>query len=694
MPDRTQTLSVEREHVKRIAEAPMMLTEEQQFALRQSYEHIRKQCQAALSQSEHQGDEGLRLLADMLEAWSSGIRRGEALEDTNANLCADDMVRAAEIVRRATGLGADEMPFDATGKRKAAALRAISSRAQPPAPVLSDEERDQLKEAVFQLECAAVEADTRGEAVAGQRRRIAAAFLRTLASQEQPSGCSKHGVADCEDCYVEALAPSALASQEHRGEEKRKPASADEVRGILKGYSAPEPPEPDVDLHPMQGMGAHEAWMDGWAKGHAAATQPPAGELERLRERLLVDGVIAMGRREVELWGSPRLNDSERTALLRAALDAATSPPSDSQGDQERCGGCGKLLPAGEGEDRTGWAFSLSGGPWLCPDCGCTCGLKSTHMSLHHDQRCPRYGATVVPGCTCGHDGDGPHAPFCPHGPDCSPAPTCTCPEGGRSAQCPVHGHRPAPTQVEDCERCKGSGVELRQGCGEWISDPCPDCNGTGKRQPEGGDEEDWPPTSLVEALAGRYHGRMPFDERHTDEEVESRTTFRDAMKLARADLLAIRSFVPATSQDSSDLEAMKTAAAMYKQLAEERGARASKAEEKATFWEGVANKEKNDAQELRTALAKAEAERDRLEKLAAERLTLLEGPEPFRRAETALEELAEELDDEAAFEDRQAGRGELDERYRERCAARSATNEKAASLAREKAAKLKEGEQ
>jgi hypothetical protein len=36
-----------------------------------------------------------------------------------------------------------------------------------------------------------------------------------------------------------------------------------------------------------------------------------------------------------------------------------------------------------------------------------------------------------------------------------------------------------------DCERCKGSGVELRQGCGEWISDPCPDC------QPEQGKGND-----------------------------------------------------------------------------------------------------------------------------------------------------------------------------------------------------------
>jgi hypothetical protein len=43
----------------------------------------------------------------------------------------------------------------------------------------------------------------------------------------------------------------------------------------------------------------------------------------------------------------------------------------------------------------------------------------------------------------------------------------------------------PSPrAEVQDCERCKGGGVELRQGCGEWISDVCPNCNGTGKQPP------------------------------------------------------------------------------------------------------------------------------------------------------------------------------------------------------------------
>lgn len=47
---------------------------------------------------------GDALLPDMLEAWSSSIRRGEALEDTNANLCAGDMNRAAQALRALASL--------------------------------------------------------------------------------------------------------------------------------------------------------------------------------------------------------------------------------------------------------------------------------------------------------------------------------------------------------------------------------------------------------------------------------------------------------------------------------------------------------------------------------------------------------------------------------------------------------------
>lgn len=32
----------------------------------------------------------------------------------------------------------------------------------------------------------------------------------------------------------------------------------------------------------------------------------------------------------------------------------------------------------------------------------------------------------------------------------------------------------------EDCPTCKGSGAELRQGFGEWLSGACPNCDGEG----------------------------------------------------------------------------------------------------------------------------------------------------------------------------------------------------------------------
>ena len=57
-------------------------------------------------------------------------------------------------------------------------------------------------------------------------------------------------------------------------------------------------PEPDVDLDPMHGRGAHEAWQDGWAKGHAAAAQPPAPALsDEGREKIgrLAEMLEALG---------------------------------------------------------------------------------------------------------------------------------------------------------------------------------------------------------------------------------------------------------------------------------------------------------------------------------------------------------------------------------------------------------------
>ena len=41
-----------------------------------------------------------------------------------------------------------------------------------------------------------------------------------------------------------------------------------------------------------------------------------------------------------------------------------------------------------------------------------------------------------------------------------------------------------SPETQETCERCKGSGTELYQGCGEWLSEECPSCGGSGFASP------------------------------------------------------------------------------------------------------------------------------------------------------------------------------------------------------------------
>lgn len=39
--------------------------------------------------------------------------------------------------------------------------------------------------------------------------------------------------------------------------------------------------------------------------------------------------------------------------------------------------------------------------------------------------------------------------------------------------------------QQEGCERCEGTGCSFRQGDGCEVEETCPDCNGTGKKQPD-----------------------------------------------------------------------------------------------------------------------------------------------------------------------------------------------------------------
>lgn len=267
---------------------------------------------------------------------------------------------------------------------------------------------------------------------------------------------------------------------------------------------------------------------------------------------------------------------------------------------------------------------------------------------------------------------------------------------------CPVHGRsgpdcNPAPTQVEGPYKPNRATVP---GGHALPLDARPDSEGLPEfgelpGQPEGGDEEDWPPNGLVEALAGRYHGRMPFNESHTDEEVESRATFRDAMKLARADLLAVRSFVPATSQDSSGLR-KQLQEAVDRGRESERAAVDLEREQRSLFGElarllgprtpreGVTANDSWISAVARTLTRAERAEADLQAEVAnKERLG-----EAKQRAETALEELAEEFERLA----KEAKSRQSADKADDWALPEYETNQTAASIAREKAAKLKGG--
>ncbi len=122
------------------------------------------------------------------------------------------------------------------------------------------------------------------------------------------------------------------------------------------GEGEPWAPEPDVDLDPMSGMGAHEAWQDGWAKGHAA-TQPPAPALsdeQRRRLKLIAHRLDALARELPPCL--PRRDCEEEAAFLRTLA-------SQEQGECKRCGGRGEI-------ERPVPHFGTEEDDWIpCPDC-------------------------------------------------------------------------------------------------------------------------------------------------------------------------------------------------------------------------------------------------------------------------------------------------------------------------------------
>ena len=79
----------------------------------------------------------------------------------------------------------------------------------------------------------------------------------------------------------------------------------------------------------------------------------------------------------------------------------------------------------------------------------------------------------------------------------------------------------------------------VARGIAAWLLDlsSCPDDRVSLEEVRE-------PPEIVVEELAGRYHGRMPFRESFSSEESESRATYAEARKLAAEDLAHVWPFL------------------------------------------------------------------------------------------------------------------------------------------------------
>ena len=369
--------------------------------------------------------------------------------------------------------------------------------------------------------------------------------------------------------------------------------------------------------------------------------------VERLRERLEYrvnahDGIVGpfldaqsalleLGEHQ-QSWedgGSPRPPELE-SRYVGPWTQGRFPPPSDSQGDQERCGGTRELVgPASEGN------YPCPG----CPDCN---PAPAPQDAYEQSEEALIDRASTAPAPTQ-VEGDEPKVrKFCPqHGEVDQVGVRCNRPMGtrlscGEELQI-VTDPDPVPDQVEGDEgrlRCRRCGAPRKP-----SDTRCQSCTAVGQTflgQPEGGDEEDWPEVEMYR-LTG-----LPskFNEIYKVDDGEGMPDDPAAYKTRRYVPAALPAAVPS---EPSVLEEERDKYCGFYEVAEEH----------ATFWEGVANKEKADKQELQTQLG---------------------------RAETALEELAATFEEKAKIE--QDGRGEL---WRIADA-----YEQAASLCREKAAALK----
>lgn len=316
--------------------------------------------------------------------------------------------------------------------------------------------------------------------------------------------------ADCVTCNVKEKLRAALSQPEHQGDEQVQ-RERDEWR-------------------------AHDVSRDEIEK---PAPQPKAGEIERLRERLLSEaGIASVLSQIVGLENDPDSADGhDLHRALTATFDAASSPPSDSQGDQERSP-IDDLRPASKAHIALVAAVlqCLESGVW--PETVRRFVNEEPEEAATNCEQCG--GSRVVAEC-CGkvHEtGDCCGEPIPEPCPDCNPAPTQDVhpSKQGESPDCSCAGHgltehwRHAPT-CPFGQRAAAKLAEARRredeagGAPEaWEGHPPPRvqlprhiCNTpsakaagddpeTARREverAEGGDEEDWAELTIARVKVG-----------------------------------------------------------------------------------------------------------------------------------------------------------------------------------------------
>lgn len=303
MPDRTQTLSVEleREQIEWILAAfdvAERLGEKIGQAPSADAEHLKAKLHAALSQPEHR-DEGL----------AQKLRERAAEKRDLSAKC--ETVAAGE---RALGVAGG---FD---------LAADLLAAQPPAPVLSDEERERLIELADLLD-----SEHPDGPLGGNDSRLSVndgPLLRNLASREHRG--------EGRIAKLEALEPG----WDSYGGKVPTAEALERLRGFDRALAYVPLADGGVQVE-FHALGLDfEAEIDPAGQVTDYDLQPPAGEVERLRERLTSEDVRLEAARALcpdgAHWEDFRERyEADASAALGAALHAAFPPPSGSLRDQD-----------------------------------------------------------------------------------------------------------------------------------------------------------------------------------------------------------------------------------------------------------------------------------------------------------------------------------------------------------------------